>query len=113
MLAITLPCEKSSSRSTCSPFTHPPHIISLPVNPERDVKRVLSRFKLLGEQEVLVNQFTLSLRCLTDCPDYTLVERSHLPAHWEIYYDLRPSERLRRAIATSNSAQSSRPCGII
>ena len=27
----------------------------LPVNPERDVRRVLSRFKLLGEQEVIVD----------------------------------------------------------
>ena len=54
MLVAISPCERISLMF--SQFTHVLYA-SLPVNPERDVKRVLSRFKLFGEQEVLVDTF--------------------------------------------------------
>jgi len=49
-----LPRNVGKSLSILSLFAHLPYD-SLPVNPERDVKRVLSRFRLLGEQEVLAD----------------------------------------------------------
>ena len=79
---------------------------SLPVNPVKDIRRVLSRFKLLGEQEVLVDLFSF-IPSLTEDLDHTLIVHSNLSAHWEIHHDLRPSERIRRIVTTRDSTQPS------
>ena len=79
---------------------------SLPVNPVKDIRRVLSRFKLLGEQEVLVDLFSF-IPSLTEDLDNALIVYSNLSAHWEIHHDLRPPEWIRRIVTACDPTQPS------
>ena len=75
------------------------------------MRRVLSRFKLLGEQEVIVDTsfFDFSNEGL----DHAIIEYPHPSAHWKEYHNLRPPERISSAKPESHPEPLCRLCAAV